>query len=168
MPPLPRTLITGNSEFLATATRFFRDPAHKYVYWYLLTVWQSESAVFEVKEVCTGVAVEQVCSHFAEQHRAVDKTPKTFIKARDGIAQAMQNLPYDWQADHPKRILAMVCEMSPVNTREKIMAGAVNSWITAKQIIRRALCIEQSAFIRIPNCQIPIEVAPDQEPVLLG
>jgi hypothetical protein len=151
MPPLPRTLITGNSEFLATATRFFRNPAHKYVYWYLLTVWQSESAVFEVKEVCTGVAVEQVCSHFAEQHQAIDKTrSKAFIKARDGIAQAMQNLPYDWQADHPKRILAMVSDMSPVNTREKIMAVAklLNLRVTEAQYKSWSDCRNGSAHFR--------------------
>ncbi|MBX9569074.1 MAG: hypothetical protein K2X77_09280 [Candidatus Obscuribacterales bacterium] len=124
MPPLPR-MLAGNSEFLATATQFFRNPEHKYVYWYLLTVWQSESAVLEVKEVCTGVAVEQVCSRFAEQHGAIDRTRSNeFMKARNEIAQAMENLPYDWQADHPKRIRAMIRGMNPVNTREKIMAVA--------------------------------------------
>ena len=154
MPPLPRTLITGNSEFLATATSFFHNPEHKYLYWYLLTVWQSEPAVFEVKEVCTGVAVEQVCSRFAEQHGAIDKTrSKEFKKARNEIAQAMENLPYNWQADHPKRILAMVREMNPVNTREKIMAVAklLKLIVTEAEYKSWSNCRNGSAHFRKTN-----------------
>jgi hypothetical protein len=151
MPPLPRTLITGNSEFLATATKFFCNPEHKYIYWYLLTVWQSEAAVFEVKEVCTGVAVEQVCSRFAEQHKAIDKTRlKEFTKTRNEIAEAIEKLPYDWQGDHPKRILAMVREMNPVNTREKIMAVAklLKLRVTEAQYKSWSNCRNGSAHFR--------------------